>query len=148
MIGMDVAARTRRLHVAVAVGAAWLPLAFPVCSLADEVKSSTPMTHYESPKGSTQQPDTGTGDQPDTAAKAPEFSPHATFSSICGFCHEDGGRKAGKGPQLMGTDKTDDQIFNRIKFGKPGRMAAFGGAFTDDQIKQLIVYIRNLKPRQ
>jgi mono/diheme cytochrome c family protein len=48
----------------------------------------------------------------------------------------------------MGTDKTDDQIFNRIKFGKPGRMAAFGGAFTDDQIKQLIVYIRNLKPRQ
>ena len=48
----------------------------------------------------------------------------------------------------MGTELTDEQIFNRIKFGKPGRMAAFGGAaFTDEQIQQIVVYIRNLKPR-
>jgi hypothetical protein len=37
------------------------------------------------------------------------------------------GRRAGKRPQLMGTELTDEQIFNRIKNGKPGRMAAFGG---------------------
>ena len=48
----------------------------------------------------------------------------------------------------MGTALTDDQIFNRIKFGKPGRMAAFGDAFTDDQIKILVAYIRALKPKE
>ncbi len=38
----------------------------------------------------------------------------------------------------MGTELTDEQIFNRIKNGKPGRMAAFGGAFTDEQIHQIV----------
>jgi mono/diheme cytochrome c family protein len=70
------------------------------------------------------------------------------FSNICGFCHEDGGRRAGKGPQLMDSALSDQQLFARIKFGKPGRMAAFGGAFTDDQIRELVVYIRALKPKQ
>ena len=79
-------------------------------------------------------------------AAAPAFSVKNTFRNICGFCHENYGRKAGKGPQLMGTDKTDEQIFNRIKNGKPGRMAAFGGNFTDDQIRQIVAFIRNLKP--
>ena len=85
-------------------------------------------------------------DSPAAAAAAPAFSVKNTFRNICGFCHENYGRKAGKGPQLMGTDKTDEQIFNRIKNGKPGRMAAFGGNFTDDQIRQIVAFIRNLKP--
>ena len=72
--------------------------------------------------------------------------PTSTFRNICGFCHEDDGRHAAKGPQLMGDPSTDEQIFNRIKHGKPGRMAAFGGAFTDEQIHQIVVYIRSLKP--
>ena len=38
----------------------------------------------------------------------------------------------------MGSQLTDEQIFNRIKNGKPGRMAAFGGAFTDEQIRQIV----------
>src|SRR5512137_1942892 len=79
-------------------------------------------------------------------AAAPAFSVKNTFRNICGFCHESYGRKAGKGPQLMGTQLTDEQIFNRIKNGKPGRMAAFGGNFTDDQIRQIVAFIRNLKP--
>jgi mono/diheme cytochrome c family protein len=77
---------------------------------------------------------------------APAFSPKNTFRNICGFCHENYGRKAGKGPQLMGTQMTDQQIFDRIKHGKPGRMAAFGGNFTDDQINQLVAFIRGLRP--
>jgi hypothetical protein len=28
----------------------------------------------------------------------------------------------------------------------PGRMAAFGFAFNDDQIRQIVIFIRNLKP--
>ncbi|HTS53375.1 MAG TPA: cytochrome c [Burkholderiales bacterium] len=161
MINRDMATWVAALRVTAAVGAACLATALPLGSFADEVKPSSPMTRYETPKGTAQeagaptsgQPgkvadgNTSSTGQPDAEAKAPPFSVHATFSNICGFCHEDGGRRAGKGPQLMGTEKTDEQIFERIKFGKPGRMAAFGGAFTDDQIKQIVVYIRNLKPR-
>ncbi len=80
------------------------------------------------------------------APPASSFSPKNTFRNICGFCHENYGRKAGKGPQLMGTQLTDEQIAFRIKNGKPGRMAAFGGAFTDDQIRELVVFIRGLRP--
>ena len=70
----------------------------------------------------------------------------ATFRNICGFCHENYGRKAAKGPQLMNTERTDEFIFNRIKNGMPGRMAAFSSAFTDDQIRQIVKFIRSLKP--
>ena len=69
-----------------------------------------------------------------------------TFRNICGFCHEDYGRKAAKGPQLMNSERSDEYLFNRIKNGKPGRMAAFGGVFTDDQIRDIVKFIRSLKP--
>ena len=69
-----------------------------------------------------------------------------TFRNICGFCHENYGRKAAKGPQLMNLERSDEFIFNRIKNGMPGRMAAFGSAFTDDQIRHIVKFIRNLKP--
>jgi mono/diheme cytochrome c family protein len=78
------------------------------------------------------------------AAKA--FDVKSTFRNICGFCHEDYGRKAGKGPQLMGDSNTDEYLFNRIKNGKPGRMAAFGSIYNDDQIHQIVVFIRALRP--
>ncbi len=71
-----------------------------------------------------------------------------TFRNICGFCHENYGRKAAKGPQLMNTERSDEFIFNRIKNGMPGRMAAFGTAFTDDQIRDIVKFIRSLKPDQ
>jgi mono/diheme cytochrome c family protein len=104
--------------------------------------------------------DTGTPSQQDAApvpnaagtkegAAAPAAKPldvKSTFRNICGFCHEDYGRKAGKGPQLMDNPNSDEFLFNRIKNGKPGRMAAFGSVFTDDQIKQIVVFIRQLKP--
>jgi mono/diheme cytochrome c family protein len=78
-------------------------------------------------------------------APAP-FDVKATFRNICGFCHESYGRHEGKGPQLMDNPNSDDFLFNRIKNGMPGRMAAFGGAFTDDQIRLIVRFIRNLKP--
>lgn len=81
-------------------------------------------------------------------AAAPEFSAKNTFRNICSFCHEDYGRKAGKGPQLMNSERSDQYLFDRIKNGKPGRMAAFGGAFTDDQIREIVRFIRSLRPDQ
>ena len=147
MISLNAALHTPRLRIVVPVGAAWLALALPLASSGDEAKARSPMTQYESPKVAAEQSDPKPPEQPDTAAKAPEFSAHGTFSSICGLCHQDGGRKQGAGPKLMDNPKTDEELFNRIKFGKPGQMAAFGGAFTDDQIRQIVAYIRSLKPR-
>jgi mono/diheme cytochrome c family protein len=67
------------------------------------------------------------------------------FASTCGFCHEQGGRVAGKGPKLAGTTRSDAFIINRIKEGKEGAMPAFDGALSNSQIKSILHYIRNLK---
>lgn len=99
------------------------------------------------------------GYKPDAAAQPPSAAaPSAAakdekgkldvnklFATTCGWCHSNGGRTAGKGPQLMGTTLTDAEITNRIKNGKPGQMPAFAGTFTDDDIKAIIRYIRGLK---
>ena len=68
------------------------------------------------------------------------------FAGTCGFCHEAGGRKAGRGPQLMGTQRSDEFIIKRITNGKPGKMPAFGRTYSQDQIKQILAYIRSLQP--
>lgn len=74
------------------------------------------------------------------------FDVKSTFRNICGFCHGDYGRHASKGPQLMNSERTDEFLFNRIKTGMPGRMAAFGSVFTDEQIGKIVKFIRSLKP--
>jgi mono/diheme cytochrome c family protein len=84
--------------------------------------------------------------QQDGAPVAKPFDVKNAFRNICGFCHEDYGRKEGKGPMLMNNPNSDEFLFNRIKNGKPGRMAAFGSAFTDDQIRQMVKFIRALEP--
>lgn len=68
------------------------------------------------------------------------------FATTCGWCHTEGGRVAGKGPQLMSTKRSDDFIRNRIKNGKEGAMPAFGSSLSDADIDLIILYIRNLKP--
>lgn len=70
----------------------------------------------------------------------------ALFASNCGFCHSDGGRAAGRGPQLMDTKRGDEFIRDRIKNGKEGAMPAFGQMFSDADIDAIIDYIRGLKP--
>ncbi len=85
------------------------------------------------------------------AAPAPEngeLNVEQLFATTCGWCHSDGGRAAGKGPQLMDTKHDDDFIRNRIKNGKEGAMPAFGAMFSDAQIDEIIKYIRGLKPHQ
>jgi len=70
----------------------------------------------------------------------------STFRNICGFCHSDYGRKESKGPQLMNSPRSDEFIINRITHGMPGRMAAFGSIFTESQIRDILKFIRSLKP--
>jgi mono/diheme cytochrome c family protein len=85
-------------------------------------------------------------DQPGAPAKS-TLDVNQLFATICGFCHANGGREAGKGPQLMNTVRSDDFIRNRIKTGKEGAMPAFGKTFSDTDIDQIIAYIRALKPQ-
>jgi len=70
----------------------------------------------------------------------------ALFATTCGWCHSDGGRVQGKGPQLMGTERSDDFLRNRIRMGKEGAMPAFGQSFSDADLDKIIHYIRTLKP--
>jgi mono/diheme cytochrome c family protein len=77
---------------------------------------------------------------------AKPFDAKNAHSTICGYCHGDFGRAPGKAPQLMNSERTDEYLFNIIKNGKPGKMAAFSSAFTDDQIHNMVKFYRNLKP--
>ena len=99
------------------------------------------------PMSSTPQP--GTQPTPEAAAAAGSsgaLDVEKLFANVCGWCHSNGGRVAGKGPQLMGTTLTDAEITRRIMLGKPGAMPAFAGTFNGDQIAAIIKYIRELKP--
>jgi mono/diheme cytochrome c family protein len=82
-----------------------------------------------------------------TAVSAEEATLTAAqlFASTCGFCHQDGGRVAGRGPKLAGTDRPDEYLLNRIRLGKEGAMPAYGRAFSDVQLRALVAYIRSLK---
>ncbi|HSU03962.1 MAG TPA: cytochrome c [Acetobacteraceae bacterium] len=82
-----------------------------------------------------------------TAAKS-TINVQQLFATTCGWCHSDGGRTAGKGPQLMDTKRSDDFIRNRIEHGKEGAMPAFGSAFSSADIDAIIAYIHSLKPDQ
>lgn len=82
---------------------------------------------------------------------APDEAPidvNQLFASVCGWCHSDGGREPGKGPQLMQSQRSDDFIRDRIKTGKQGAMPAFGEVFDDAQLEAIVKYIRALKPDQ
>jgi mono/diheme cytochrome c family protein len=84
-------------------------------------------------------------------AKAPDDPAIARGKALfisygCGWCHEDGGRKAGRCPQLMGTEHDDNFILSRIAAGSPGKMPAFGAGLTETDMNALLVYIRSLKP--
>jgi mono/diheme cytochrome c family protein len=89
--------------------------------------------------------------QAQSATAAPDnasIDVNQLFATTCGWCHSDGGRTAGKGPQLMDTKRGDDFLRNRIKNGKSGAMPAFASMFSDAQIDQIIKYIRELKPSE
>lgn len=66
------------------------------------------------------------------------------FATTCGYCHQDGGRAAGRGPKLSKSERSDEYMIERIKKGKMGAMPAFGAVFSDGQIIAILAYIRGL----
>jgi mono/diheme cytochrome c family protein len=87
---------------------------------------------------------------PPAPASEPQASPddidgETMFATACGFCHQDGGRVAGRGPKLAGSKKSDEYLIDRIKKGKPGTMPAYARAFSEGQIIAILAYIRGLE---
>jgi len=80
-----------------------------------------------------------------TREQAPALDGRKLFASSCGFCHSKGGRKAGKGPKLANSPRSDEFIIKRIRNGKTGRMPGFARAFDDEKIEAILVYIRSLE---
>jgi mono/diheme cytochrome c family protein len=54
--------------------------------------------------------------------------------------------KADRGPQLAGTQMTEQQVEERIHNGKPGYMPSFKRFLNDQQIALMAKYIKSLKP--
>ena len=81
----------------------------------------------------------------DQAASPNDIEGGQMFATSCGFCHQDGGRTAGKGPKLAGTTRDNDFLAERIRKGKLGAMPGFGGAFSESQIMAIVAYIRTLE---
>ena len=77
-------------------------------------------------------------------ASSSDIDGQQMFATTCGFCHQDGGRAAGRGPKLSKSERSDEFIIERIKKGKMGAMPAFGSVFSDGQIIAILAYIRGL----
>jgi mono/diheme cytochrome c family protein len=87
----------------------------------------------------------GSANPPAQAEASPnDIDGEQMFATTCGFCHQDGGRAAGRGPKLSKSERSDEFIIERIKKGKMGAMPAFGSAFSDGQIIAILAYIRGL----
>jgi|SRR5947209_709275 len=80
------------------------------------------------------------------ASAAIERGSQAFISNGCGWCHQNGGRSTGRGPQLMDDSHDDNFLMSRIASGSPGRMPAFGQAIPFEDIQAIVAYIRSLKP--
>jgi mono/diheme cytochrome c family protein len=103
---------------------------------------STAGVHAQQAPASGQNPPAKTEAQPE--ASASDIEGGQMFATLCGYCHQDGGRAEGRGPKLAGSKKSDEYLIERIRKGKPGAMPAFGGSFSEGQIIAILAYIRGL----
>ena len=87
----------------------------------------------------------GVGAQQSQAPDKIDIEGETMFATSCGFCHQSGGRAAGRGPKLAGTTRSDDFIADRVRKGKPGAMPAYGSVFSESQIMATVAYIRALE---
>ena len=81
---------------------------------------------------------------PQAEASPTDIDGQQMFATTCGFCDQDGGRAAGRGPKLSKSERSDEYIIERIRKGKTGAMPGFGEVFSDGQIIAILAYIRGL----
>ena len=122
-----------------------LSLAF-ACAWAQAPQKPGPMQSGRHASEAQAKDATAGATQQAPATGAASLDANQLFATSCGWCHLKGGREDGKGPKLMGTPLTDAEIISRIRNGKPGQMPAYGSSFSDDQLRAIVAYIRELKP--
>jgi mono/diheme cytochrome c family protein len=108
---------------------AWLAIIWPLPSDAALAEPASPA---------------GPASSPPPEASPNDLDGQQVFLNTCGFCHQDGGRAAGRGPKLSKSERSDEYIVERIRKGKPGAMPAFGSVFSEGQIIAILAYIRGL----
>lgn len=117
----------------------------------DEVDSIVAyIRSWESNPPSVTLPEVPTPTPAPTQPIQPALTAQDIFNGICAQCHGLNG-EGGSGPAINTEEvqaKYDDQaLFNIISQGVPSTtMIGVGNVFSDDQIKQLVSLVRNLKP--
>ena len=64
------------------------------------------------------------------------------FATTCGFCHQDGGRAAGRGPKLSNSERSDEYIIERIKKGKTAPCPPLARCSATARSSAILAYIR------
>src|SRR5437868_5588450 len=67
----------------------------------------------------------------------------AVFRSNCGFCHGLTG-KGGRGPSLIGLQRSDEEIKKVIREGVPGSTMPAFNEFDPDELNNLLHFVRSL----
>ena len=88
---------------------------------------------------------TAAGSGSGTASGGDAAAGQKLFVANCQACHPSGGRVAGVGPKLQGTTRDDAYIHSNIRNGRNAMPAFSTDQISDQQINDLIAYIRSLK---
>ncbi|MBZ5533557.1 MAG: c-type cytochrome [Acidobacteriia bacterium] len=121
-----------------------------VMAEADAAKPAAPPKKTADAKPAEPAKKASTAPQAAAAVASPESA--ALYKSKCQICHGADGKGSAAGQKMGAKDfhapevakQSDAELFDAVKKGK-GKMTAFAGKLTDDQIKGLIAYIRTLK---
>jgi mono/diheme cytochrome c family protein len=74
---------------------------------------------------------------------APAHQGYTLFMMNCAHCHGDDAR-GDEGPDLHGVTKSDARIASMIKNGVKGEMPKFGSKLNDNDVRDLITFLRTL----
>ena len=94
------------------------------------------------------QPDAETTAASSGVTDAEQAAAKEIFAAQCGWCHGSYGMTPDKGPALVGTLMTEQQVAERIRNGKPGYMPSFHKFLNDQQIALMAKYVKSLKPNE
>lgn len=73
----------------------------------------------------------------------PAHQGYTLFLMNCAHCHGDDAR-GDEGPDLHGVTKSDARIASMIKNGVKGEMPKFGSKLNDNDVRDLIAFVRTL----
>ena len=82
--------------------------------------------------------------QTNTVAINQDLPGYKLFDRNCAHCHGDDAR-GDEGPDLHGLIKSDTRLEKTIRNGIKGEMPAFGKKFSDEDVRELIAWLRTLK---